>query len=288
MPTTTIETLFLALPNEAWHYTGLSSNIGITSMSIKAYPNKPWDPSVFNSSRRKYLKRTALGLYEEALEEQRTPYAKKIQIRTYPRNNNPQSSLDVFVTRTPFKDPPPASTYKSLKRSDQEELQWNNKVTPEYIVEAGGEWDYKRLSLNPNITPKFIADTYHEKWEFEMLSYHENMTEEFIEDNIDEPWDWESLSANKAITPAFIARHPGRPWVFGAEGLSRNPSITHEFFESNLNEKWDWRVLSQNPGVTASMVLEHHNKPWNFGMDGLSSNMFELHPFILFKTKPIK
>ena len=56
----------------------------------------------------------------------------------------------------------------------------SNLDIPKDIIERYDDWDYYKLSKNPNITLDYIGANIDENWNFHTLSNHPNMTFEFI------------------------------------------------------------------------------------------------------------
>ena len=69
-----------------------------------------------------------------------------------------------------------------------------------YLIEKyiDKPWDWKCLSLNPNITPDFIEKHIDKPWDLYSLARNPNIlniTPDFVEKHIDKPWNW--LLSNK-------------------------------------------------------------------------------------------
>ena len=77
-------------------------------------------------------------------------------------------------------------------------------------------WNWKRISSNPNIT-----------WDI-------------IKANPDKPWDWHGISLNPSITLDIITSNPGNHWDW--ESISNNPSIT-------------WDIMTQKPDKMWSVIM---------------------------------
>ncbi len=67
----------------------------------------------------------------------------------------------------------------------------------EYLLEKYPDknWDYERLSINPNITFEYIKNNLTKEWDWEFISQRVTY-KEFI-DNPDLPWNYSGLSKNK-------------------------------------------------------------------------------------------
>lgn len=62
------------------------------------------------------------------------------------------------------------------------------------------DWDYKSLSLNPNITWEIVQQNPDKQWDYKSLSKKSNITWEIVQQNPDKPWDYSILSINPNIT----------------------------------------------------------------------------------------
>jgi hypothetical protein len=71
-------------------------------------------------------------------------------------------------------------------------------------------WNWKSLSLNPNITWIFINNNLFvnklrlKPWNWDKISQNPNITWNIINNNLNIPWNWKSLSKNINITWNFI------------------------------------------------------------------------------------
>ena len=91
-------------------------------------------------------------------------------------------------------------------------------------------------------------------WNWRTLSINPNLTWEFIEANLDKDWNWERLSENDSLTWDIVRANLYKPWDW--QYLSRNPMIKHKktfieelrlkIIKSNIIKRY-WRNYSCNP-----------------------------------------
>lgn len=105
------------------------------------------------------------------------------------------------------------------------------------------QWDYSNLSINPNLTIRFIKFNINKNWNWKLLSQNKIIRGKFVSDNLDKNWDWSFLSKNKGITLNFIESHLDLNWNW--KYLSYNPNITEEFICKHLHESWDLEYISK-------------------------------------------
>ena len=58
------------------------------------------------------------------------------------------------------------------------------------------DYNWSSLSINPNITIKFIEQYINKDWNWDKLSLNLNIRENFIEKYINKNWNYEFLSEN--------------------------------------------------------------------------------------------
>ena len=124
------------------------------------------------------------------------------------------------------------------------------------------EWNWKELSINPNITIDIIERYPNKPWNWYWLSQNPNINIDIVERYTNKEWDWYWLSSNPNITMDIVERYPKKPWNW--YGLSKNSNISIDTIESNPNMPWDWSGLSLNPNITIDIVERYPNKPWNW------------------------
>jgi hypothetical protein len=108
------------------------------------------------------------------------------------------------------------------------------------------------MSLNPNISTKFIEDSIDREWNWDYLSRNPAITPSFVRKHISRGWDWYWLSDNTFITPDFIEENVKR---MNPIPLSFNPAINLQFVLRHLNWKWNFDNLSKNPSITLEDIL---------------------------------
>jgi hypothetical protein len=96
-------------------------------------------------------------------------------------------------------------------------------------------WDFKYVSLNPNLT-------------FEFIQKYRN---KFI------LW-WDFISEHKCITWEHIQNHPELFW--SCYGIFCNPNITMDIVEQYFDKKWKNCFIDTNINLTFEFVLKHQDK----------------------------
>ena len=62
------------------------------------------------------------------------------------------------------------------------------------------------------------------KWNYRWLSINPNITWDIVKNTLEKKWDWYELSRNPNITWGIVKNNPEKPWSY--YGLSLNPNIT--------------------------------------------------------------
>jgi hypothetical protein len=73
-------------------------------------------------------------------------------------------------------------------------------------------------------------------WDWRELSIHPNITWNIVKNNINLPWSWRWLSRNPIVTWDIVKNNPNKQWSY--ELLSLNPNITIDIINSNPNKEW--------------------------------------------------
>ena len=146
------------------------------------------------------------------------------------------------------------------------------------------EWDWVKLSENPNFTPDVIEENMDLPWDYDGLSENPSMTCEFIEKYIEKRWNWMRLSFNSCITGEFIEKHIWKPWNYmflsayaplemiekypnkkwKGSVISQNRYLTIEFIRAHPEIEWDWFYVSENKNFTIDIIRENMDLPWDF------------------------
>ena len=93
-------------------------------------------------------------------------------------------------------------------------------------------------------TLTYLLEKYPNKdWNWYRISSNPNITMDIIEKYPDKPWSWYYISKNPNITMDIIENNPDKPWDW--DGISQNPNITMEIIEKYINKiNFEW--LSAN------------------------------------------
>ena len=109
------------------------------------------------------------------------------------------------------------------------------------------KWNYRGLSLNPDVTWEVIQANLEKPWEWSILSCHLGITWEAVNAHSDKPWSWNDISRNPSITWEIVKANPDKPWKWYY--LSMNKSITWDIIQANPDKQWHWCKLSYTPGM---------------------------------------
>jgi len=173
-----------------------------------------------------------------------------------------------------------------------------SKIVPIDIVQKnpGKPWDYKSLSLNPNVTWNFILENKNKPWDYDghctnrnktPLSTNPNITWDIVKANPDIQWCYGTLLCNPNITLDIIKANPDKfityygmfnksmnanpniTWAFMQEkkwiscfDIYKNPQITFEIFKANRDKGWKINPLSANPNITWEIIKANPDIPW--------------------------
>ena len=103
-------------------------------------------------------------------------------------------------------------------------------------------WNYTFISMNPNLTIKFIKENFIKTWRWDYISCNENITWENIQENINFPWSWTNIGKNPNITWDIIRKNPNYPWYY--RDISHNKDIfdiSNERIRKYFAVKTIWR-----------------------------------------------
>ena len=141
----------------------------------------------------------------------------------------------------------------------------NDKIIIERIKKY--DFDFYKLSDNPNISFEVILNSLDKKWDWGLLSKHPKLTFDFILNHLDYNWSWVHISIHSNITFENIIEHLELNWIW--EYVCYNENITIKNIIDNPNLPWSWRSLSKNDNIT-QYFLTYSNLSWNF--DDLTYN----------------
>jgi len=96
-------------------------------------------------------------------------------------------------------------------------------------------WNWRKISQYYIIT----LEIFDKHWDYKKLSLNKNLTWNIIEKYIDNDWDWMSLSRNPYLTWKIVNKYPNKSWNWFL--LSRNPMNKIDSIISI--QKW-WRKVS--------------------------------------------
>lgn len=126
------------------------------------------------------------------------------------------------------------------------------------------DWDWDKLSENPNISMEFILKLSNKPWNWNYVSKNPNLTMDVI-DNLDISMfniDWVYI-AQKPLSMEFIERYMDK---FSNSrcmySISLNPNITTDFIYKHIDKPWNWYGVSQNSGITMKDVENAPDLPW--------------------------
>lgn len=154
-------------------------------------------------------------------------------------------------------------------------------IFPEDICEIPGGNHYKRLSLNPNLTWKFVEEHIHENWSWGNVCENLKPISDLIENRPD-VCDWDAISNNPSLTLEIIENNRDKP--FNYDTLSGHPCITWEFVRKHTDRRgysyiipWNWYYLCQNPDIFRNIA---YLRPFELDWGGLSQNQALTQKFV--------
>jgi len=123
------------------------------------------------------------------------------------------------------------------------------------------DWDFKWLSMNPNISLKFITNNPQFKWSYYYMSSHPRLTVDFIKENENKKWDMRKLSANKYLSIEFILNEINSKY-WSKTKLSNNKTLTIEIIKKYLYIDWHWHNLTLNSCISVADISCNLHLPW--------------------------
>lgn len=122
-------------------------------------------------------------------------------------------------------------------------------------------WDFKYLSMNPNISLRFIENNPQFKWNYYYISEHPKLTPEFITKNKDKKWNSVQLASNKNLSIEYILNKI-EPKYWSKTKISSNLTLTIDILKKYLHIDWHWHNLTLNPGISIDDISNNTNLPW--------------------------
>lgn len=203
---------------KGWNYTSFSKNPNVTWNLIKYYKKSKWN--------RNDICLNPNLTYEDV---------KEIIIL----NKYFKPSLNTLM------NPDKTLVDKTGPYIDVSVFGFNENLTLDLIKENPYKipFDYKYISLNPNITEDFIRENINKNWDYTYLSMNPNVSWKIVNEFSNKQWNYEELSKNPNITWDIIKNNPDKPW--NIKSFSLNKNMTFEIFEQNKNLDWDFYNLSK-------------------------------------------
>lgn len=157
-----------------------------------------------------------------------------------------------------------------LKKMKTHKFNWHNISSNKYInmndihIYKIIPWDYKGISLNPNLDIYHINKFYQEgrSLDWMAISMHRKVLMKDIQNNPKLPWDMDGISQNPNITNNFIRSNSSWKWNYTL--LSKNPGIRLRFVFKNLDKPWNWTYLSSHPRLNLNIIKKYPNQKWNW------------------------
>ena len=194
----------------------------------------------------------------------------------------------------------------------------NTNINVEYYISLNliekykYNWNYFKLSKNPNLIEEFILKYSYQGWNIEYLIYNnkiinfkaltkfKNIDEDIIDNYPNKPWDWEWLIENtEIIIEQYIPLNLIEKYNYKLcyWNLSKNLNITEEFILKYPDKSWDIKYLIENNKITdfkslskfkninQSIINKYLNKPWNWEwlIENTNINVKRYFPLELFK-----
>ena len=132
------------------------------------------------------------------------------------------------------------------------------------------DWDWSKISENPNITWDIIQKNPEYYWDYEYVCMNPSISGEIIENNLDLLNDWTSISFNTNIPYDFFKKHVDKSKKFAWECIANNSTVTWNTVQENPNNHWDSDGLSENPNMTEDILKS------NFKIDSCFTPIKEL------------
>ena len=119
--------------------------------------------------------------------------------------------------------------------------------------------NWKRLSKCSYITQEIIENNLDLPWSIYWMSLNPNMTLKFVKKYSNWGWNWNFLSS--VIPMKEILSNLDLPWSFML--MSRNNGLTMDIIESFPDKNWDWSSISLLPLVNMDVLNKYPKKIWN-------------------------
>jgi hypothetical protein len=155
---------------------------------------------------------------------------------------------------------------------DHGEHPWNDRglssnpnITSNFILKEGHDrhWYPPAVSANSGIQKKDIVSASLSElfeWDYRNLSMNPNLPLAYVSDNIDKDWNWFELSRVASMND--IERYHNFKWDI--IGLSMNRNINLSYVMDRPDIAWNKRLILENSGIAFKDIYD--NLEW-FGMD---------------------
>ena len=131
-----------------------------------------------------------------------------------------------------------------------------------YFIKSHPEFPWTdNIALNPNVNID-ILDYYPEyNWNYQKLSGNPNITIKYILSKIEKNWCWYTISNTLATIVESVDLYPNLPWNWN--GISYNNHITESFVLSHRDKIFDEFFLTINPAISINFILKYPEFNWN-------------------------
>lgn len=141
-------------------------------------------------------------------------------------------------------------------------------------------WNYRDLSINPNLRVAYVIATPTLDWDYELLSSNECVSVADLSNHRLFTFDHRGLRSNPNVDPRLLLCNR----LFGrcmchmfddahATMLSVNFKLTADDILHHPRASWSYYLLSCHPAITLNMMLADPNRGWNYHSAMLNPNI---------------
>lgn len=159
-----------------------------------------------------------------------------------------------------------------------------NKVKISTVAEFFDDYyEWKYLSLHPDLTWPFIVENFNKGWDWSVISARKFITWDIVQEYL--VWNQANFSGNSFPHYSHdFKRQAFRPWDFA--GLSKNPNLDWKIISNNLDKPWDWYEISKLSFITLEVAISHIRAGWIWASIGQRSSLADVK-FAIIKLKSL-
>lgn len=121
-------------------------------------------------------------------------------------------------------------------------------------------WNFRQLSMHPNLTLRVLQEFPTREWDFYLISYSKNFKWEWVQAMPNKQWHWNLFAFHEDFSWKWIQEFPDKQWDWRClSHMVTDVGVIREFSE----KPWDWSVLTLSTATKLTFMMETPEYPWN-------------------------